>query len=179
VFAYHPSNGGSSTVSCTQHCSTSITTTAFVYAALFLFPAIFITLPKPSPHELGTGLLVGFTTIANTWAGFVFVLLQFIPQYLEMRRVSAIPGSLSPLSLALQAVIILAIAIRWLLRLGPKTWGNQAALLWYWYQWGVLPSTYIIHAVGCAIWLALYSVTGRAREECGDFLTSKGRSLLA
>jgi hypothetical protein len=115
----------------------------------------------------------------NTWVGLVFVLLQFYPQYLEMRRMSGAPGSLSLLSLALQAVIILAVAVRWLLRLGPPTWGNQVAPLWYWYQWGELPFPYIIHAVGCAILLVAYPVTRRGREESGDFLTGEAGPLLA
>jgi hypothetical protein len=127
---------------------------------MFLFPAMIIALPKPSPREMGTGIFIGFTLIVNTWVALFFVLLQFYPQDLEMRRMSGTPVALSLLSLALQVVVILAVAVRWLLRLGAPTWGDQSVPLWYWYKWGNLPFSYILHGIGCAVLLAAYLVTG-------------------
>jgi hypothetical protein len=108
---------------------------------------------------MGKGIFVGFTLIVNTWVALFLVLFQFYPQYLEMRRMFGAPGALSLLSLALQAVVIFIVAVRWLLRLGAPTWGDQSAPLWYWYQWGNLPFSYILHALGCAVLLAAYLVT--------------------
>jgi hypothetical protein len=118
-----------------------------------------IAFPKPSPHEFGTDLFVGFSFIVNTWVALFFVLFQFYPQYLELRRMSGDPGVVSLLSLGLQAFVILAVAVRWLLRLGAPTWGNRPAPLSLWYQWGALPFNYILHGIGCAILLAAYLAT--------------------
>ena len=139
--------------------NTAIAAIAFTHAALFLFPAMFIALPEPSPREMGTAIFIGFTLIVNTWVALFFVLWQFYPQYLEMRRISGAPGALSVVSLALQAVVIIAIAVRWLLRLGAPTWGDQSVPLWYWYKWGNLPFNYILHGIGCAVLLSAYLVT--------------------
>ena len=121
---------------------------------------------------------MGFTTIVNTWVGLLFVLLQFYPQFLEMKRMAGASGSLSLLSLSLQAVVFLAVAVRLLLRLGPPTWGDQNAPLWYWYQWGELPFPYVIHAIGCAILVVAYLITRRSRDKGGDFQIGEGRPLL-
>lgn len=123
-----------------------------------------IALPKASARDWGNMLFVGFSLLVNTWVTLFFVILQFYPQYLEMRRMSGTPGSLSLLSLILQAVVILAVAIRWLLRLGRPTWEEPSVPLWYWYKWGNLSFSYILHAIGCAILVAAYLATGRRGE---------------
>jgi hypothetical protein len=123
-----------------------------------------IALPRASARDWGNMLFVGFSLLVNTWIALFFVIFQFYPQYLEMRRMSGSPGSLSLLSLALQVVVIPAVATRWLLRLGRPTWQESSVPLWYWYKWGNLPFSYILHAIGCAILLAAYLVTGRRGE---------------
>ena len=151
--------------------STGIAAIAFVHAAMFLFPAMLIALPKPAPRNMGSDILVGLFVIVNTRLVLFCVLLQYPLQYLELRRMSGAPGALSLVSLGLQAVVILAVAVRWLLRLGAPTWEDQSAplqhwfqwvsLLWCWYQWGALALNYILHGVGCATLLALYLVASR------------------
>ena len=142
----------------------SVAAMAFGHATIFLFPAMIIALPRAPARDWGNMLFVGFSLLVNTWIALFIVIFQFYPQYLEMRRMSGSPGSLSLLFLALQAVVILAVAIRWLLRLGPPTWEEPSVPLWYWYKWGNLPFSYILHAIGCAILLAAYLVTGRRGE---------------
>ena len=158
LFAAYPTSSRSPSLFASR---TSIAATAFVHAALFLFPAIAIALPKPSPREFGTDIFIGFSVMVNTWVALVFVILQFYPQYLEMREMSGAPEALSLLSLGLQALVIIAVAARWLLRLGAPTWEDQFAPLWYWYEWGELPFSYILHGVGCVILLAAYLIAGR------------------
>lgn len=158
LFASYPSSSKPASPS-NNKASTAIAAIAFTHAALFLFPAMLIALPKPSPREMGTAIFIGFTLIVNTWVALFFVLWQFYPQYLEMRRMSGAPGALSFVFLAFQAVVILAIAVRWLLRLGAPTWGDQSVPLWYWYKWGNLPFSYILHGIGCAVLLSAYLVT--------------------
>lgn len=144
--------------------SAAIAAIAFVHASIFLFPAMIIALPTPSPRRFETDVIVGFSFIVNTWVALSFVLLQFYPQFLEWRRMAGQPGSLSLLSLGLQAAVLLAAAVRWLLRLGVPTWGNQPALLSMRYQWGALPFNYILHGVGYAILLAAYLIAGRGSD---------------
>jgi hypothetical protein len=138
-----------------------ISATVLVHAAIFVFPAMAITLPRPAPHHLGADIFLGFSAMFNPWVGLIFVILQFYPQYLEMQRASGAPGTLSIHWLGYQAVAIIAVAIRWQLRLGEPTWGDQSAPQWYWYQWGGLPLRYFIHGVGSALLLVLYLVAGR------------------
>jgi hypothetical protein len=90
---------------------------------------------------------------------------------------SGAPGALSLLSLALQAAVIIAVAVRWLLRLGPPTWGAQPVPLWYWYKWGNLPFSYILHGIGCAVLLGVYLVVGRGGG--GHDMQSEAEPLLA
>jgi hypothetical protein len=118
-----------------------------------------IALPKPSPREMGTAIFIGFTLIVNTWVALVFVLWQFYPQFLEMMHMSGAPGALSLLSPPLQAVVVVAVAVRWLLRLGAPTWRDQPVPQWYWYKWGNLSFSYILHGIGCAMLLGAYLVT--------------------
>jgi hypothetical protein len=68
---------------------------------MFLFPAMMIASPKPSPHKFRTDLIVGFSFIVNTWVALFFVLFQFYPQYLELKRMQGGPGAVSLLSLGL------------------------------------------------------------------------------
>ena len=67
-------------------------------------------------------------------------------------------GALSLTSLAMQSVVILAVACRWFLRLGKPTWEDEREKVerspWYW--WGQLPFSCIIHGVGCAVLTGTY-----------------------
>ena len=158
LFATYPTSSRSPGLFASR---TSIAAITLVHAALVLFPAIVYALPKPSPRDFGSDIFIGFSVMVNTWVALVFVILQFYPQYLEMRQKSGAPEALSLLSLGLQAPVIIAVAVRWLLRLGAPTWEDQFAPLWYWYQWGALPFSYILHGVGCAILLTAYLIAGR------------------
>jgi hypothetical protein len=167
----------------------------FVHTALFLFPAISIALPRPSPHGWGNSLFIGFSLIINTWVALFFVLFQFYPQYLELRRKPSgiTPGALSLLSLGLQSGVILAVGVRWLLRLGEPAWIEELAQapakwrdrqqtrapLWLWYKWGEVPFSYLLHAIGCAILLAAYLVTKRGNGSERDARVSEEAPLLA
>ena len=144
--------------------SVSISATAFVHAVLFLFPAVAIALPRPSPRGFGNGVFTGFSVVFNTWIALGLVVLQFYPQYLEFKRMSGLPGSLSLLSLGLRAIVMLAVAVRWFLRLGAPTWGCQLAPLTLWYQWGWLPINYVIYGIGCAVLVGLYLQVGLSDE---------------
>ena len=127
-----------------------------MHAALFLLPAVLIALPKPSPRDWGNDIFAGFSAIFNTWICLLFVVLQFLPQFLELRRISGAPGSLSLLSLGAEAALLIKLGIRWWLRLGAPTWANQSFPLTLWYQWRWLPFNYLIDGVGRGILLAMY-----------------------
>lgn len=154
----------------------SIAIIAFIHATLFLFPAAAIALPKPSPHEMAADIFTGFGAIVNTWVSLVFVALQFYPQYVELRRQPGAPGALSLLALGMQALVLIAMAVRWLQRLGAPTWGNQAAPATLWYQWGWLPANFLLNGIGCAILLWMYL---SARRGGGVGLAGEERPLLA
>ena len=142
----------------------------FPHCVLFVLPALIIALPKPTPRSMGPGLFVGFTLVFNTWVALLMVLYQFLPQYLEWKRMSGQPGVLSLRSLVLQMVVLSAIAVRWFMRRGsirlenapypPYPWNYP----WYcwpqmpvvWYQWGDRSFNYILHSIGCAMLLILY-----------------------
>src|ERR1700722_15119272 len=151
--AYSASSAPSASSTTTR---TSIPTTAFIHAALFLLPAIVIALPKPLPPSMNVDIFTGFSAIINTWASLIFVTLQFYPQYLELRRRAGDPGALSLLTLGMQAVVLILIAVRWLQRLGAPTWGRQAAPASHWFQWGWLPFNYIVGGAGCTVLLGMY-----------------------
>jgi hypothetical protein len=138
----------------TKH--TGIATALFMHAAIFLFPAIYIALPVPPPNDWDNSLFTGFSIVFNTWIALFLAVLQFWPQSLEQRRCEGVPGKLSLLSLAMQVLVLVALSIRWLQRLGPRTWGNQTAPLSYWFQWGWLPLIYLAYGVMLAILLASY-----------------------
>lgn len=135
-----------------------------VHTALFLVTAIYPTLPESdrSFREMDTDMLVGISGYVNTWMSLVFVILQFYPQLLECRSMSGSPGSLSLLSLGLRAVVMLAVAVRWLQRLGPPKFakGDGRPPLAQWYRWGWLPFNYIIEGIGCALLVGMYLQAG-------------------
>jgi hypothetical protein len=154
LYAAYPASSAPSGSSSTTR--TSIPTTAFIHAVLFLLPAVVIALPKPSPPSMNLDIFTGFSAIINTWVSLIFVALQFYPQYLELRRQAGDPGALSLLTLGIQAVVLILLAVRWLQRLGAPTWGRQAAPASYWFQWGWLPFNYIVGGVGCTVLLGMY-----------------------
>ena len=89
LLAYYPSDAINKTIN-------GIAIMAFVYTTPFLFLAVIITLPKPSRRGWGTAIPTGFTLVVNTWVALFFVILQFVPQYLEMRRLSGATRSAQP-----------------------------------------------------------------------------------
>lgn len=146
---------------------------AFVQAALFLFSAAVIALPKLSPHHMGVDLFTGFSVIVNTWVSLAFVALKFHPQYVELRRQVGTPGALSLLALGLQRLVLVMMATWWLQRLGAPTWEDQVPPPTSWYQWGWLPMNYLLNGIGCAILLGMSLRTGRG----GVRLTGEQRRL--
>ena len=76
------------------------------------------------------------------------------------------PGALSLGSLALQAVVLGAVAARWLLRLGAPPFLEKPlacplgyhylAYLHYWYSWAQLSFSYVLHGIECVVLLAAY-----------------------
>jgi hypothetical protein len=144
---------------------------AFIHAAIVLFPAIAIALPKPSPHSWETDVPMALITMTN-----IFVLLQFYTQYREYRRQSGNPGALSILSLAFQPPVMAILAIRWFIRLGVLPWVPRHTYgpyfaLWVWdsvralYAWGMLAINFSVYVAGCVLLLALYSLSGRSRAD--------------
>src|SRR5437016_3615843 len=125
LYAVYPASSAPS-ASSSSITRISIPTTAFIHAALFLLPAVVIALPKPSPPLMGPAIFTGFSAIVNTWVSLIFVAIQFYPQYLELRRQAGDPGALSLLTLGMQVVVLILVAVRWLQRLGGPTWGRQA-----------------------------------------------------
>lgn len=177
----------------------SIAGANFVHAALFLIPAISITLPKPSniSGNFGLSIVAGLSYQINNWIGLFCVVLQFYPQYIEMKRMLGDPGALSLLSLGLQALALTGVAVRWFLRFGSLTEDfimppaeelRRAPLmvrwctiwlegLWEDYKWAALPINYILHSVGCAVLLRTYLLAGRGHGVLG--LESEEAPLLA
>ena len=135
-----------------------------------------LALPKPSPHTYGSDIFVGFSAISNTWISLLFVFFQFYPQLVEFRRMSGSPGSLSLLSLGMRAIVMVAIAVRWFLRLEAPTWRGHYAPPTMWYQWGWLPFNYVIEAFGCVVVLGIY--LGAGHVSVGSYLTPEERPLL-
>lgn len=135
----------------------SIAGAVLLHAIMFILPIAFITLPKPKPRNMDSGIMIGLFNMINTVVAPFLAVLQFYPQFLEMRRSDYDPGSLSLRSLGLQVLIFTAVAVRWFLRLGAPAWEKSERVeLWMWYVWGMLPFNYLIHAVGSAILLAGY-----------------------
>jgi hypothetical protein len=110
---------------------------------------------------MGTGIMIGFVNTTNLVVTPTFVILQFWPQFLEMRRSGAEPGTLSLLSLGLQATAMTSVAIRWLLRLGSPVWAPKPAPVWLYYTWGMYSFNYFLYAIGCAVLLAAYLFTSK------------------
>jgi hypothetical protein len=150
----------------------STATQAFIYAAIVLFPAVYIALPRPSPHSWETDVPMALITMTNMAVAPIFVLLQFYTQFREYRRQSGNPGALSMLSLAFQAPVISILAIRWFIRLGVLPWVPRHTYgpyfaLWVWdsvralYAWGMLAINFAVYVAGCILLLAFYSLSGR------------------
>ena len=110
LFTSHPSGGRPASL-CSNKTTTSIAAIAFVRAALFLFPSE-MSPSKALSSKNGNQNFISFTLIAKTWAPPFFILFQFYPRDREIKRMSGMPRAPNPLSLALQVVVILAIAVR-------------------------------------------------------------------
>jgi nitrate reductase NapE component len=146
----------------------NISVMAFLHTAIVLFPIVAITLPKPSGHTFGRDIWTSLISMSNLVVAPCFVTLQFYAQYQEMRSQHGRPGALSLPSLGLQVLIAVALAIRWLLRLGDPTWDrNLPVPIWLWYQWGFPAINYALHALGCAFLLVCYLFTARGTAGYG------------
>jgi hypothetical protein len=102
------------------------------------------------------------------------VILEFYPQYREMRTQHGTPGSLSLFSLILQALFLGLIAIRWFLRLGTPTWESTPMPVYVWLeyfsmilQWAEVPILYTVNAVGNLFLFTLYKMQGSGRITLG------------
>jgi hypothetical protein len=156
IFAAHASNSRSGSVFSARY---GIPAIAFLHAALFLLPVAVIALPKPSPHDWGIDIFSGLSVIVNIPVSLIFIAVQFYPQILELRRSNGSPGALSLLSLGIRAVAALALALRWLQRLGQPTWPSGYGTLTLWLRWGWQSFNYQVDGIGCAILLGLYAAT--------------------
>lgn len=113
--------------------------------------------------------------MANRVVAPVFILLQFYVQVQEFRRQDRESGSLSILSLVLQALVLALVSTRWFVRLGSphydrgdvdkmplvvRLWDTLQIL----YAWGMLAINYAMCAVGYALLICCY-ILGRRSEE--------------
>lgn len=147
---------------------------AFLHAAIVVFPAVAITLPKPSSHSWETDVPTALITMTNMVVAPLFNLLQFYVQYREYRRQSGDAGALSLLSLSIQVPVLAMLAIRLFIRLGTPPWIPRHSYgpyfgLWVWdtlqalYSWGMLAINYTIYAIGCVFLLGIYVLNGASR----------------
>ena len=156
------------TVRTDESAGRNISIIAFLHAAIVLFPIVAITVPKPSEHIFGKDISMALISMSNLVVAPCFVALQFYAQYREMRSQHGRPGALSLLSLGLQVLMTVALAIRWLLRLGDPTWTRNVPVpIWLWYQWGFPAINYALHALGCAFLLVCYLFASRGTTQYG------------
>ena len=132
-----------------------------VQAAITVLPSAWISLTKRTPaNALGLDFLIG-TLMLHTWVALVCVIAQFEPLYILLRSIDAeVRGRLVWLQ-TLQGIILLFVAWRWFLRLGrPPWWSRRGREVrgrqdpwWRWligvYEWGWLPTNYLLHSLGC------------------------------
>lgn len=123
---------------------------------------------------MGRGIIMALIGMADLVVAPCCAYLQFFAQWWEMNAQNGAPGALSLLSIALQVLTMVALGIRWFLRLGHPPWGYRplwgyrSAPLYIWYQWGFTAINYLLHAVGCAFLLACYLYAARGRVEHGN-----------
>lgn len=150
----------------------------FLHAAIVLFPAVAITLPKPSPHSLEIDIPGALITMANMVLAPLSLLLQFWAQYREHRRQAGEPGALSIPSLFIQVPVLTVLAIRLFVRLGTVPWFSRHTYgphfaLWVMdmlralYSWGFLAINYAAYLVGCVFLLSLYLLANRNESNGG------------
>ena len=145
----------------------SIAVQAFLHFAVAVLPAALIALPSPSPHEMGMDIMMAILGMTNMVVAIVFVILQFYAQFKEMRSQDGDPGALSVLSLSLQALVVGAVSVRWLMRMGWPTLNPNYAppSLWWWYTWSMPALNYGLHAFGCAILVLCYRIPFRGGKD--------------
>jgi len=95
-----------------------VATQAFLHAVVVVLPAVAIALPKPSPPSWNTGIPTALIGMTNRVVAPFFIFLQFCAQVQEFRRQNRESGSLSILSLVLQALVLALVSVRWFARLG-------------------------------------------------------------
>ncbi|GAB7330626.1 hypothetical protein MBLNU13_g02199t3 [Cladosporium sp. NU13] len=86
---------------------------AFLHAVIVVLPAVAIALPKPSPPSWNTCIPTGLIGMENRVVALIFTVLQLYGQVQEFRRHDREPGSLSILSLGLQALVMALVSVRW------------------------------------------------------------------
>lgn len=140
---------------------------AFLHAATVLFPAVAITLPKPSPHSWETDVPTALMTMTSLSMAQLFHLLQIFAQCRKHRGQLGHAGALSLLSLSIQVPVVAILAIRPFIRLGTPVWvpcrnyGPYFALwvcdsLQAFYSWGMLAINYTVCVIGYIFLLSLY-----------------------
>jgi hypothetical protein len=123
--------------------------------------------------------------MANRVVAPVSSLLQFYAQIKELRRQNSKPGSLSLLSLGLQALVVALVSARWFVRLGLPHYDpgdvdkmplvvRLLETLPILYAWGMLAINYAACAIGYTLLICCYAF---ARHSEG-FVVDEERSRL-
>jgi hypothetical protein len=147
---------------------------AFLHAVVVVLPAGVISLPKPSAPSWDTDVPMTLIDMANRAVAPISLLLQFYAQFRDFHRQNGESGSLSLLSLGLQAFVMLLVSIRWFVRLGTPHYDRgdvdkMSLLVHLWdtlpilYAWGMLAINYAACAIGYALLFCCYTL-GRQSE---------------
>lgn len=148
---------------------------SFLHAVIVVLPAVAIALPKPSPPSWNIGIPTALIGMANRFVAPVFIFLQFYVQVQEFRRQNREPGTLSLLSLVLQALVLAFVSVRCFIRLGSPHYDRGDVdkmplvvhlldTLQILYACGTLAINYAVCAVGYTLLICCY-VLGRRSEE--------------
>lgn len=138
----------------------TILTLVLLYITVALVPTILLI--QPSANSFGPTPVLGLVISLNMVVAPTCVALQFISQFIELRRQHGEPGMLILLSLGLQVPVMAAIAARWYLRTQTND-GNSSRDIW-----SVPIVSYAICAVGYAGLLANYYVALGGSMGFGD-----------
>lgn len=142
------------------------------YVVIFFVPAICFFLNPPLEEALGVGVILAVWTIIYVVPlSAVFSLWQAIPQLWTTKQLQS-AHALSPLSLALQTIIFVLLAISWWLRLNPPQFPDRgwSRIFIEWYVRGAwLPVNFGISATAhFAIFLASMTVSTQIVDDDAD-----------
>jgi len=152
---------------------------AFLHAATVVVPAIAITLPKPSSPAWDTDVPTALIGMADQIVAPISMLLQFYAQFCEFRHQHGTPGCLSVFSLALQAVAMALVSLRWFVRLGTPRYDrgdvdkmSLVERLWdalpIVYAWGMLAINYATCALRNVFLFCCYAVSWHGEKMAMD-----------